>query len=117
MRQEYAEVAALICTNQKIQAIKVVRGLTNIGLKESKDLVDSVSTNAIVTQGAQAVAYALAQKLEPILTDTMPLPSVTVNAYPYEPLKQLSKNPDTQIICTADSLGEGYVGSSLQYNY
>jgi hypothetical protein len=35
----------------------------------------------------------------------------------YEPLKQLSKNPDTQIICTADSLGEGYVGSSLQYNY
>lgn len=36
-----AEARGLAATGQKIQAIKVVREATGLGLKESKDLVDS----------------------------------------------------------------------------
>jgi ribosomal protein L7/L12 len=38
-----AEVMALIQTGRKIEAIKVIREMTGLGLKEAKDLADKMS--------------------------------------------------------------------------
>jgi large subunit ribosomal protein L7/L12 len=47
---------------QKIQVIKVVREITGLGLKESKDLVDG-APKAVKTGVAKADADAMAEKL------------------------------------------------------
>ena len=48
--------------DQKIQVIKVVREITGLGLKESKDLVDG-APKAVKTGVAKADADAMAEKL------------------------------------------------------
>ncbi len=42
---DLSEVHALALQGQKIQAIKLYRELTGVGLKEAKEYVDSLSTN------------------------------------------------------------------------
>jgi ribosomal protein L7/L12 len=42
---QQAEIRRLVQTNQKIEAIKLYRKLTGVGLKEAKDAVEGVDTN------------------------------------------------------------------------
>jgi len=51
--------------DKKIQVIKVVRELTNLGLKEAKDLVESAPA-AIIESAAKADAEAAKAKLEEV---------------------------------------------------
>jgi large subunit ribosomal protein L7/L12 len=50
-------------TTKKISVIKVVRELTNLGLKEAKDLVEGAPKN-VKENGAKADADAMKKKLE-----------------------------------------------------
>lgn len=51
--------------DKKIQVIKVVRELTNLGLKEAKDLVESAPA-AVLENAAKADAEAAKTKLEEV---------------------------------------------------
>jgi len=51
--------------DKKIQVIKVVRELTNLGLKEAKDLVESAPA-AVLENAAKADAEAAKAKLEEV---------------------------------------------------
>ena len=57
------DVVLISSGEKKIQVIKVVRAITNLGLKEAKDLVDS-APNAIKEGVAKAEADDIQKKIE-----------------------------------------------------
>ena len=61
---------------QKIEAIKIVRQITNLGLRESKDLVEAITPLVQMTQTAildhvQALNYNIKVRLNEITFRTM----------------------------------------------
>ena len=51
------EIQQLVNAGRKIEAIKVVRGKTGMGLKEAKDYVDAVESGNAVKLASAAVRY------------------------------------------------------------
>ena len=60
---KYREVATLMVNNQKVNAIKQLRDIEPLSLKEAKDIVDNV-------QDAICAKYAI-DKLQPYSNDTV----------------------------------------------
>jgi len=59
----YVTVVLTVPGSQKIQVIKELRGITSLGLKEAKDLVDSAPSN--VKEGvSKEEADSIKEKLE-----------------------------------------------------
>ena len=61
--QDEFDVVLEAAGDKKIQVIKEVRGLTNLGLKEAKDLVDG-APKAVLEKVAKEAAEAAKEKLE-----------------------------------------------------
>lgn len=68
------EVAAALARGNKIEAIKLVRQDTGLGLAEAKDLVEALARQPAVTAAREKVTAAWSETVQAGSSGTAPLP-------------------------------------------